>query len=228
MWCKGPPSCGGQTPCDALVQQALQTARHRGEGIAAERHGRLIFPDAPRPAASGMACAMGQVTMHIDPGASQTSLLSGPCRWRPVVLVPPTHEAGWADQNAAREHRPFVYGSVKPLPFADHLGRSNRIAREADTVELSVTGSLRPPLQQLDEERTEGPRRPLGREMTPGLGAGGNDCARHRPDCDAGHERPITERIALAAQPTGRGLRAVEAYQPLRQSVTGRLIDVMQ
>ncbi len=177
----------------------------------------------PRLPARLMPC--GLVDMITLLGASHVSLPSGPVRWRPAVLVPPAQEAGWADQNPARDRRNDSHGSITPIPFADHLEQSNRIARESDSVEvrfgLAMTG------------------RPLGRDDTHPPAAVGDDRSGLAPACKpcpspaltpAKAQPPITAMIGLARQHGGpgyAGAQAMAAYQPRPILQVGRLVDVI-
>lgn len=152
---------------------------------------------------------------------SNDSLHSGPVRWRPSVLVPPAQEAGWAGQDTAQDRRSAWSGSIAPLPFAEHLATSNRIARESDSVEVPFDLAVF--------------RRPLGREKTHPLVVAGNDHNRPAQACkpcpkSKAEKAPITERInrRLAQSAEGQlAAKALAAYQPRPRYSVGRMLDVV-
>jgi len=151
---------------------------------------------------------------------SNDSLHSGPVRWRPSVLVPPAQEAGWAGQDTTQDRRPFA-GSIAPLPFAEHLAKSNRIARESDSVEVPFDLAVF--------------RRPLGREKTHPLVVAGNDHNRPAQACKPCSKKgatavPITEQLGRQLAQSAESqlaAKALAAYQPRPRFSVGRMLDVV-
>lgn len=153
-------------------------------------------------------------------GPSHDSLHSGPVRWRPTVLVPPAQEAGWAGQDGTHERRPFS-DSIAPIPFAEHLAKSNRISRESDSVEVPFDLAVF--------------RRPLGREKTHPLVVAGNDHNRPAHVCkpcskQGAKSTPITERLGRRLTQSAQSqlaAKAQAAYQPRPRYSVGRMLDVV-
>lgn len=174
---------------------------------------RIADPGTRITSVSGM-----RIESHLD----QFSFGAEHARTGPAHLVLPAQEAGRADQ---RGHRPAcsawkhlrsadTWEPHGPIPFADHLTRSNRQFNEA---------TFAPKLFSLPQSPSC--CRPLAeREKTRPLAPVGNDrCGVHPPRPCKPHaqlarlESPAPRQIALA----------VLAYQIRHPISLGRLMDVV-
>jgi hypothetical protein len=145
----------------------------------------------------------------------------------PAHLVPPAQEAGRADQHGSRRDDTYeamdrlAYADL--LPFADHLARSNRFARE-------VAAAMLPFAAPFDLALTTTYRPQLEKDKMTLLVTNGNARDGHTPvgsACAHTAHTPVTQQI-LAVPRAGLCVVQLQCAYQLRPVVaSGRLINLL-